>query len=243
MKIFITDNTSKCFFTAVYYAFAEKNCLITSDSALQPTFDDEIKLVETDEEKVARVIKKINSYDNSAAESINLILKSGDARKEQTAFEFIKKLIEYKRPIGTAYNLTEVVLFNELIYKITGEIHRIKGLLRFTECADGTLYAPYSPDNDITENLMPHFSARLGGQKFIIHDLKRKKAGICNGAEWIIYFADQAEIKLSENQKIFETLWKKYYKTINIEFRPHEKQMKNSMPVRYWKFLPEKHDL
>ena len=52
--------------------------------------------------------------------------------------------------------------------------------------------------------------------------------------------AEGAEICLSEYEEYFEGLWRQYYKSVNIESRPHEKQMRGSMPVRYWKFLPEK---
>lgn len=53
-------------------------------------------------------------------------------------------------------------------------------------------------------------------------------------------YAGEADIYLSEQEKAFESLWKKYYKAVDIKERPHENQMKRSMPVRYWKFLPEK---
>ena len=110
------------------------------------------------------------------------------------------------------------------------------------ESASGAYYAPYSPDNDITELLMPHFAERFKSEKFVIHDLKRKLAGMYDGHEWFIGYAGEAEVYLSEYEKAFETLWKKYYKAVNIKERPHEKQMKGSMPVRYWKYLPEKKD-
>ena len=137
--------------------------------------------------------------------------------------------------------MPEVIEFNDLLYKVTGEVHRLKGFLRFMESADGTLYAPYSPDNDITDMLMPHFAERLNSP-FVIHDLKRKIAGMYNGKEWITGYVGEAEIYLSEYERAFENLWKKYYKAVNIKERPHEKQMKGYMPVRYWKFLPEKKD-
>ena len=108
------------------------------------------------------------------------------------------------------------------------------------ECAGGVLYAPYSPDNNITVLLMAHFAVRLKSEKFVIHDLNRKIAGMYDGREWIMGYAGKADIYLSEQEKAFESLWKKYYKAVDIKERPHEKQMKRSMPVRYWKFLPEK---
>ncbi|MCD8372793.1 MAG: DUF4130 domain-containing protein, partial [Clostridia bacterium] len=74
----------------------------------------------------------------------------------------------------------------------------------------------------------------------VIHDLKRKKAALSDGREWFITGVGEAEIYLSEYEKTFEGLWKKYYASVNIKERPHERQMKGYMPVRYWKYMPEK---
>ncbi|MDE6504796.1 MAG: TIGR03915 family putative DNA repair protein [Clostridia bacterium] len=242
MKIFICDGTPDCFFTAVFYAFKEKDCVITSNSEVQLSLDSEVIRIENDTEKSERVKQGILRYDNEAVNDIMLALRSCDPLREQTALEYIRRLLQFKSPVKKAYNLPEVIDFNEIIYKITGETHRLKGLLRFMESANGAFYAPYSPDNDITELLMPHFAERFKAEKFVIHDLKRKKAGMYNGHEWIMGYAGEAEIYLSEYERAFETLWKKYYKAVNVKERPHERQMKRSMPVRYWKHLPEKND-
>ena len=148
--------------------------------------------------------------------------------------------MDVKAPIRKRLSLNEVIKFNDILHKVTDETHKLTGFLRFMECAGGILYAPYTPDNNITDLLMQHFSARLSSEKFIIHDLSRKIAGIYNGNEWTLTYAEDVEICLSEDEKAFENLWIKYYKAVNIEERPHEKQMKGYMPVRYWKFLPEK---
>ncbi len=239
MKIFITDGTAQSFFTAVFDAFKE-DCIITSDDSFQLPLDSEIIRVSTDEEKCERVRRGIARYDTYAEEEILLALRSFDTQKEQIAFNYIKKLMQIKAPIRKRLSLPDVIQLNDIIHKITYETHRFTGFLRFMECAGGVLYAPYSPDNNITDLLMEHFAKRLKNEKFVIHDLKRKIVGIYNGSQWILSFADETEIYLSENEKAFENLWKKYYKSVNIKERPHEKQMKGYMPVRYWKFLPEK---
>ena len=240
MNVFLCDSSPCSFFTAVFDAFREKDCILTSDKNLQLTFDSRIILVEENFEKSQRIQKAIEKYDREALSDVLFALHSGKESKEQTIFGYIKILLNKKASVKKAYNLPEVVEFNELLYEITGEIHRIKGLLRFTECASGVLYAPYSPDNDITESLMPHFTARFKSEKFIIHDTARKIAGVYNGSETMICRISENEIYISENEKIIETLWKRYYNFVNIKERPHEKQMKKSMPVRYWKYLPEK---
>ncbi len=240
MKIFITDGSPEGFFTAVFDAFNQKDANITSDTHVQLALDSEVIRVIPDAGKSGRVLRGIYNCDRYAAEEISLVLRSCDPLKEQIVFEYIKKLMQIKFPIRKRLSLSEVIRFNEISYKVTGETHRLKGLLRFMECAGGVLYAPYSPDNNITDLLMAHFAERLKSEKFVIHDLNRKIAGMYDGREWIMGYAGEADIYLSEQEKAFESLWKKYYKAVDIKERPHENQMKRSMPVRYWKFLPEK---
>ncbi len=242
MKIYICDGSLQSFFTAVFDAFGDESGVITSDTAIQLSLESEIIKVGFDREKAERVMRGIEKIDKEAVHDISLALRSCDGLKEQTCLAYIRRIFERKMPVKKAYNFPEVTEFNDILYKVTGETHLLKGLLRFMESASGAYYAPYSPDNDITELLMPHFAERFKSEKFVIHDLKRKLAGMYDGHEWFIGYAGEAEVYLSEYEKAFETLWKKYYKAVNIKERPHEKQMKGSMPVRYWKYLPEKKD-
>lgn len=240
MKIFITDGGSESFFTAVFDAYREPECVITSCEDVQISFGCEIVRVSADEEKSGRVRRGIENCDREGVRDILLVLRSGDSLKEMIAFDYIKRLMESKSPISKAYNTPEVIIFNELKQKVTGEVHKMTGFLRFMESESGAFYAPYSPDHDITELLMPHFAKRFREEKFVIHDTRRKLAGIYDGSDWVLGYAGEAEIYLSEYEKTFQTLWKKYYKAVNIKERPHDKQMRGYMPARYWKFLPEK---
>ncbi len=241
MKIFITDGSADGFYTAVFDAFAEEGAIITSQENRQLSFDTEVISVKTDGEKSGRVKRKLAGLDSYAMGDVDLALRSGDSLREQTAFEYIKLIVDKGRAVRKMLSLPAVIEMNELTGKVTGELHNMKGFLRFMETAGGVLYAPCSPDNDITDLLAPHFKARFGKNKFVIHDVKRKKAALCDGNEWFMAEVGEAEVYLTEYERAFENLWKKYYRSINIEERPHEKQMKGYMPVRYWKFLPEKH--
>lgn len=240
MKIFLTDGSSDSFFTAVFDAYKERDCMITSAEEVQMSFDCELVRVVADDQKCERVQRGIAKYDKNAIGDVLLALRSCDGLKEQIALDYVRKLMERKSPVDKAYNLPEVIIFNELKNRVTTELHKMKGFLRFMESGDGIFYAPYSPDNDITELLMPHFADRFNAERFVIHDVKRKIAGIYDGNEWVMGYAGEAEIYLSEYERAFSALWKKYYRAVNIKERPHEKQMRGYMPARYWKFLPEK---
>ena len=242
MKVFLTDGTADGFYTAVFYAYREGDALITSQKDLQLTFDSTLINVTAEADKSARVQRRLNSFDAYATGDIDLALRSNLKTKEQTAFEYLKLIVKHGHAVRKMFSLAAVTEMSELTGKVTTEIHRMKGFIRFKVTAGGTMYAPYSPDNDITDLLVPHFKARLGKLPFVIHDVRRGKAALCDGRHWIMTEAGSAEIELAEDERAFEALWQKYYRSINIKERPHEKQMKGYMPVRYWKFLPEKSD-
>lgn len=240
MTYYLVDGSAECFFTAVFDAFKNKDCVITDEKNLQLGLGFELVEVITDDEKAERVAKKLNALDKFCLEDINLLLRSCISLKEQTAFEYIKLIVAHGGAVRDMLANPTVMEMTTIRNKVSGEIHRMKGFLRFIENTEGVLYAPYSPDNDITDLLAPHFAKRFSNQRFVIHDVKRKKAALFDGNEIVMFDADGAEIYLSEYQQHFEALWRQYYKSVNIESRPHEKQMKGYMPVRYWKFMPEK---
>ncbi|MGN0813478.1 MAG: TIGR03915 family putative DNA repair protein [Candidatus Coproplasma sp.] len=240
MTYYITDGTKDGFYTAVFDAYKNEDCIITSSGDVQLGLGCELVEVKPDSQKAERVRRKLALLDAGALNDVKLLLRSCDPLKENIAFAYVKLIVKNSGAVRNMQADPRVLEATDTISKVTGETHRMKGFLRFMENADGVLYAPYSPDNDITDMLSVHFAERLGGQKFVIHDVKRKIAALYDGEEIVMTRVEDAEIYLSEYEKYFEDLWKRYYKSVNILSRPHEKQMKGYMPVRYWKFLPEK---
>lgn len=240
MTYYLVDGSEDCFYTAVFDAYRDKDCIITSEQNVQIGLGCELKEVATDQSKAARVKAKLNALDKEAVTDVHLVLKSNEALKENAAFDYIKLIIKKGGAVRNMLADPTVIEINRIRYKVTGEAHKLKGFLRFMENANGVLYAPYSPDNDVTDMLALHFKERFANQKFVIHDVGRGIAAMYDGYEIIITRVAEAEIYLSQYEQYFEDLWRQYYKSVNIASRPHEKQMKGYMPVRYWKFLPEK---
>lgn len=240
MTYYLVDGSEDCFYTAVFDAYTNKDCIITSERNVQLGLGVDVIEIETDENKANRVRAKLNALDRGAEEDISMLLKSNAALKENAAFEYVKLIVAHGGAVRGMLAHPVVIEMTEIRSRVYGEAHRLKGLLRFMENADGVLYAPYSPDNDITEILAQHFAARFGERAFVIHDIKRKIAALYDGQEIVMTSADNADIYLSEYENYFQDLWKQYYNSVNIASRPHEKQMRGYMPVRYWKFLPEK---
>lgn len=241
--VYFTESGSlESFFTAVFDGYKDETAYLTSSAFFQPSLGDTVLCVRTNEEKAERVARKIRSLDERALYEIERILRSNKEDREQIAFEYIRVLVQEKRPVRGMLLKAEIRRAIDELNKVTKEVHHMKGFLRFQETQDGVFYAPFSPDHDIVDLLVPHFSARFSGTPFILHDVKRKKAAVSDGKNYGVFAAEHADVLISEQEDALLRLWKSYYKNVSIAARKNTRQMKNYMPVRYWRFMPEKED-
>lgn len=241
MNVYLVDGTAQCFYTAAFDAYADKGCAVTSQKNVQLAFDSALVEVKTDAGKAERVLKKLRQYDKFAEEEIGLILRRGDPQKEQIALGYLRRIVRLKAPARDRLSEPDVIAAMESVRKVRGEVHLMSGFLRFMEGKNGVFYAPFEPDNDIVELLVPHFTARLKNQPFVIHDTRRNLAALYNTKDCLIAQTEEkVSVVLSDYEEAFQALWIQYYDSVNIAERPHEKQMKGYMPVRYWKYMPEK---
>lgn len=242
-NLYYVDGSPECFFTAVFEAWKDERAYLFSLPNLQTGLGDTWRDVLTDPIKAQRVVKKILSIDTLSAYELDCILRSNHEEKEQIAFEYIRLLVKSNAPVRQQLSEPSARRAIELKQKVGAETHNLKGFLRFQETKNGVFYAPCAPDHDIVELIMPHFIARFKTVAFIIHDTKRRFAGVYNGKEWRLCATPTgAEVYLTDQEDGFARLWKKYYDCIAIPERKNTRQMKSYMPVRYWKFMTEKQD-
>ena len=246
MTVFLTEKSLTGLCCALFYAFTERvlpdNVCIRGLSARN--FTDGYIDIENDGENARRVSKALKKYGGEKClRYLKICLLSCDENALKTAFDYAHFTLIIRRDASSFLAEKRVSDFFFCIKKVLYEKHRFTGFIRFKETARGILYAPYSPDNDITELLCPHFVARLSSIPFIIHDVKRNKAGVSDGKGYTIMKTEgQAVLDLSEDEKKWENLWKDYYKAVNIKERRNRKQQNNLMPVRYRRFLSETYE-
>ena len=48
--------------------------------------------------------------------------------------------------------------------------------------------------------------------------------------------------RMDKDEKLYQALWKTYFKAIAIKERRNPRKQRQDMPVRYWKYLTEKCD-
>ncbi len=238
--IYFYDGTKEAFLTALLLSYDDPLPVLTSGNC-QLALGQRTVFVRADAEKAKKAERRLLSIDKDCMRDLDLLLRSGDADKDTVALGYFRMIAKRQRPVREMLGEDDVLNAENHIRRVTFEIHRMKGFLRFMECASGALYAPIVPDNDICDLLVPHFRSRLPMYFFVIHDVKRKKAAVYDGEHTFLAPLGEAEIVLSADEAAWQGLWKEYYESVNIPSRERLKQMRGYMPVRYWKFMPEKH--
>jgi probable DNA metabolism protein len=115
---------------------------------------------------------------------------------------------------------------------------------------DGTFFAAIEPMYNVLSLAVNHFQDRFADQKWLIYDLKREY-GFYYDLSTVteVRFEDKESHLLSgilsddlmmEDEKLFQLLWKEYFKSITIKERLNPKLHKQQLPVRFWKYLTEK---
>lgn len=237
--IYFFDGSEEGFLSAFPVAFRDEAATVTSRNA-QMTLGQTCTFVPTDHVRAERARQRLLSFDGKCMSDLNFLLRSGDAAAENVAFRYFRLLARKKSPVRRMLADGDVIAATECIRRVTYEVHRMHGFLRFMESASGALYAPVSPDHDIVDLLVPHFRARLSKIPFVIHDVGRKKAAVCDGTHTFCVPLEKADVVLSADEAGWQALWKQYYADVDIPERRRIRQMRGYLPVRYWKFLPEK---
>ena len=249
--MYLYDGSFDGFLTVVFeiYASKRKPLRIVREKSWQQGFFEEPIYIMYKSDKTERVWKGIVKRTNKrVARMIYLSFLSEMPDIEMTLYTYLEKLFA-----GANYrNLLDNEAFElyQIARKVSLEVHRFTGFVRFQDTSDGLLFAAIEPDHNILSLLAPHFARRFGNQTWVIYDSGRDK-GIfykkpeiheitLNDKQFSSITGEITASAKSENEELYRSLWKAYYKAINIPERKNTRLMLNLLPRRYWKYLPEK---
>lgn len=236
--IWFFDGSKQAFLTAFIYAYRDEDAVLSAGNS-QLMLGQKSCFVRADAQKARRAEERLKTIDPACMKELDLLLRSGENNRGQIAFAYFRLIAARQCPVRGMLAEDAVTDAAECIRRVTTELHRFKGFVRFMESASGALYAPIAPDHDICDLLVPHFARRMPHIPFVLHDVRRAKAAVWDGKHAFTAPLAQAEIALSADEAGWQALWKCYYASVNIPSRARLKQMKGYMPVRYWKFMPE----
>ena len=252
--VYVYDGTFDGFLTVVFeiYASKRKPVQIIRERLWQPGFFETPTLIAADVVKSERVWNGIVAKSNKkVTRMFYLAFASELPDVEMTLYYYLEKL--FADTTKTFHkNILDDHSFDlfQISRKVSFEIHRFQGFVRFQETSDGLLFAAIEPDHDILSLLAPHFVRRFGNQIWVIYDLRRDKGVLFQKPELIEITLSDKQLNTitgeilhsiqSEDENLYRSLWKAYYKAINIPERKNTRLMLRLLPRRYWKYLPEK---
>jgi len=220
--------------------------------AVMPLFTDGRQTVESDPARAERFLNYIAA--KASRDVVHTLLRALTAMPEGLEphlLGYARKAVLHGACIVQAHADPDVIFVHRHARKVSLEIHRFKGLLRFQEFKSGRFAALFEPDYDITLPLAFHFRRRLASQHWIILDCRRQQAATWNGTRLNAEHPDGdlltgailerclAGDEPSAAEARSQALWKTFHRTVAIETRTSPSLQRQFMPARYWKHLTE----
>jgi probable DNA metabolism protein len=207
--------------------------------------------IATNERKADRVWKALDGKLNPKNKNMPFFaFLSEEPGIEMRLYRFIRRMFDHSRSIETDYGDQDVLELRKTERKVLQEAVRLRQFVRFQETRDELFFAPVEPAYNVLPFVINHFRSRFGGQRWLIYDVKRDYGyfyDLHKVHEVVLtekQFSEQNgkihESLAKEEEAMYRTLWKDYFNLINIRERKNLKMQRQHMPLRYWKFLPEK---
>lgn len=249
MTILIYDNTWPGFLSAIFDAYERKleQARICPQRTLQPSLLYTPINIITDNVKAKRVWLGLEKkLSRTGLQNVYHSFLSELPAIEDHLLEYIRLALTLDGA-EKAYGNSTILRVTQVAKMVYREKHRMEAFVRFQLTKDGIYYGAVDPDFNVLPILISHFEKRYADQKWLIYDLRRKY-GIFYDLEKVqeieLDFAkpEGGDIRsiFSEEEEIYQTLWKDYFIHVNIKERRNIKLHLRHVPKRYWKYLIEK---
>ena len=168
---------------------------------------------------------------------------------DELIFRYARKAFDSKMSIETNFADNDVLQMQKTAQKVNREKHRMIEFVRFQKAADDVFFAPISPDYNALPLTLYHFKDRFADQKWIIYDTRRNYGYYYDLKTVTEMTLDSTDLfpdgkldekLMAEDEKMYQDLWRGYFKSMTIKERINPKLHRQHLPVRYWKYLTEK---
>ncbi len=254
MYIFVYDSTFEGLLTAVFEAYSRRTFpdLLLREGEMPPLFYNELFTVYTDKEKADRVwMALIKKQSSMALTRLMMCWLSELPAVDMLLFRYIRKNIDASSSIELNFADEDVLAMTKLWKKVSDERSRVVQFLRFQKAVDGTYFAAMEPLYNVFPLVTNHLRNRFRDQLWLIYDLKRRYGYYYDLKEVTeVRLEEKAEhlvtgmlnkSLLAKDEEIFRRMWKTYFHATAIKERFNPKLHKQNMPVRFWKYMTEKH--
>jgi probable DNA metabolism protein len=250
MTTLIYDGSFEGLLTAVFEIYDHKlqNIKIEKGEWLSTALFENVIKVVTDQNRAGRVLQGLKQrLSPSGVQRLYAAHMAAMEGEDINIIGYIKYVFDSQQNIEEDYGNKYVLRVAEMIRMIRREKHRMEAFIRFQKLQDETFYAAVEPDFNVLPLLAKHFKNRYTDQKWIIYDMRRNYGMFYDlyNVEFItLDFAtarpDNVISSYTEDEGLYQNLWKNYFKSVNIPARKNTKLHMRHIPKRYWRFLTEK---
>ncbi|MDL2214602.1 TIGR03915 family putative DNA repair protein [Dysgonomonas sp. OttesenSCG-928-M03] len=252
MLIFFYDKTFEGLLTAIFDAYSRKTFpdKLLGEGDIAPLFMEESYRVVTDEKRAIRVWTAIErKISKQACNMLTYAWLSELDGCDELLFRYIRKAIDSEASIEMNFGDKDVLELHQIARKVGHEGHYLRMFVRFQKAADDIFFAPVSPIFNALPLVIDHFTDRFADQKWVIYDVKRHYGyyyDLHTTTEMTLDNDDHLlsgkldENLMAQDEKLFQELWKGYFKAMTIKERINPRLQRQHMPRRFWKYLTEK---
>jgi probable DNA metabolism protein len=255
MISYVYDGSFEGLLTVIFEAYERRSFpdQIMKSGEVQPLLFGKATEVITDEARSNRVWKGlISKSSRSAARKLYRAFLSELPSVELLIFRLASRIFDKKDADLNDFRVPDIIELRKLDKMIGREVHRMHAFVRFRKSADGLFFALIEPDFNVIPLIGSHFKKRYADQPWLILDIKRNYGihyDLENMQEVRIYeksrgmreLYHQTPEGIEEEDDGYQELWRTYFNSVNIPERKNLKLHLQHVPVRYWKYLPEKH--
>lgn len=203
-----------------------------------------VERVATDPARAEALLDRLRAAAGEAViRKVFYLYSAEDPAAENQLPAYLRLVLHHGAQVSGWHARDEVRQVEQAARRVGGEIHRLKGLLRFRELGDGLLWAPLEPDADVIWSLAAHFRKRLRAERWLIHDVRRQYG--VRHLDGRLDTVDAAALRgllepgMSAAEQAYSGMWRAYFRQVAIGPRRNPRLQRQNMPARYWRWLVE----
>ena len=165
------------------------------------------------------------------------VLCHRDAQRHALLYRLLWRLANGEPRLLSRVTDEDVYRANTLAKAVSRDTHKMKAFVRFRAVPshDNAYVAWFEPDQHIVDRVAPFFARRFAGMRWAI--LTPERSVFWDGEH--LQFGPGGRRSDAPADDAQENLWRTYYANIFNPARLNPTMMRQEMPQKYWKHLPE----
>jgi probable DNA metabolism protein len=251
MIIFRYDHTFEGLLTAVFDAYNRRSFpqILLGEGDPGPLFVTGEHRVITDSAKADRVWTALRKkLSHNVCNMLMFAWLTEEEGVDMTLVRYVKRVFDEPAAPATDFADPDILRVKQLALKVSRERERLVQFTRFQKGGDNTYFAPVKPLYNVLPLAVAYFKDRFRDQRWLVYDVKRHygfyydletAAEVTMEDDTHLLDGRLNEALLAEDERLFQDLWRAYFRATTIRERINPRLQRGHMPRRFWALLTE----